>query len=80
MDWNFEVGYLGSKNTRLGIPDANINQFLRSTFPWERLSEHQSPEPLLWTDSRLVVYRRDDDRPTAVAASVSAIHDCGAFS
>ncbi len=25
-DWNFEVGYLGSKNTRLGIPDPNINQ------------------------------------------------------
>jgi hypothetical protein len=25
-NWNFEVGYLGSKNTRLGIPDANINQ------------------------------------------------------
>jgi hypothetical protein len=25
-DWNVEVVYLGSKNTRLGIPDANINQ------------------------------------------------------
>src|SRR5258706_2360596 len=25
-NWNVEVGYLGSKNTRLGIPDANINQ------------------------------------------------------
>ncbi|MBZ5673674.1 MAG: TonB-dependent receptor [Acidobacteriia bacterium] len=25
-DWNVEVSYLGSKNTRLGIPDANINQ------------------------------------------------------
>jgi len=25
-DWNFEIAYLGSKNTRLGIPDANINQ------------------------------------------------------
>jgi len=25
-DWNVEVGYLGSKNTRLGIPDPNINQ------------------------------------------------------
>ena len=25
-DWNIEAGYLGSKNTRLGIPDANINQ------------------------------------------------------
>src|SRR5262249_23649200 len=24
--WNVEVAYLGSKNTRLGIPDANINQ------------------------------------------------------
>jgi len=25
-DWNLEAAYLGSKNTRLGIPDANINQ------------------------------------------------------
>ncbi len=25
-NWNIEVSYLGSKNTRLGIPDANINQ------------------------------------------------------
>lgn len=25
-DWNFDLSYLGSKNTRLGIPDANINQ------------------------------------------------------
>jgi hypothetical protein len=25
-NWNVEVVYLGSKNTRLGIPDANINQ------------------------------------------------------
>ncbi len=25
-NFNFEVGYLGSKNTRLGIPDANLNQ------------------------------------------------------
>ena len=25
-DWNLEIAYLGSKNTRLGIPDSNINQ------------------------------------------------------
>ena len=25
-DLNFEIGYLGSKNTRLGVPDANLNQ------------------------------------------------------
>jgi len=26
INWNLEASYLGSKNTRLGIPDANINQ------------------------------------------------------
>lgn len=26
QNWNVEAAYLGSKNTRLGIPDANINQ------------------------------------------------------
>jgi hypothetical protein len=25
-DWNLEVGYLGSKNTRLGVPDVDLNQ------------------------------------------------------
>lgn len=25
-DWSFEVGYLGSKLTRLGVPDINLNQ------------------------------------------------------
>jgi hypothetical protein len=25
-DFNFEVGYLGSKNTHLGLPEANLNQ------------------------------------------------------
>jgi hypothetical protein len=24
--WNVEAGYLGSKNTRLGVPDTNLNQ------------------------------------------------------
>ncbi len=25
-DWSIEAGYLGSKNTRLGLPEANLNQ------------------------------------------------------
>lgn len=25
-DWSAEAGYLGSKNTRLGVPDVNLNQ------------------------------------------------------
>jgi hypothetical protein len=32
-DLNLEVGYLGSKNTRLGIPDANINQLPAADLP-----------------------------------------------
>ena len=31
-NWNLEVGYLGSKNTRLGVPDANINQLPAQCF------------------------------------------------
>lgn len=26
QDWNIELGYLGSKLTRLGVPDVNLNQ------------------------------------------------------
>jgi hypothetical protein len=26
QDWNLEVGYVGSKNTHLGLPEANLNQ------------------------------------------------------
>jgi hypothetical protein len=25
-DWNLEIGYLGSKNTHLGLPESNLNQ------------------------------------------------------
>ena len=32
-DWNIEAIYLGSKNTRLGIPDANINQLPAQYLP-----------------------------------------------
>jgi hypothetical protein len=32
-DWNMEVAYLGSKNTRLGIPDPNINQLPSQYLP-----------------------------------------------
>ncbi|PWU02080.1 MAG: hypothetical protein C5B51_21570 [Terriglobia bacterium] len=32
-NWNVEIAYLGSKNTRLGIPDANINQLPTQYLP-----------------------------------------------
>jgi hypothetical protein len=36
-NWNIQAGYLGSKNTRLGIPDANLNQL-----PAQYLSQGQA--------------------------------------
>ena len=30
---NFEIGYLGSKNTRLGLPEANLNQLPAQYLP-----------------------------------------------
>jgi len=32
-NWNIELGYMGSKNTRLGIPDPNINQLPSQYLP-----------------------------------------------
>jgi hypothetical protein len=32
-DWSFEAGYLGSKLTRLGVPDINLNQLRADQLP-----------------------------------------------
>ena len=34
---NVEIGYLGSKNTRLGLPEANLNQLPAAELLWEQL-------------------------------------------
>ena len=77
-DWNVEVAYLGSKNTRLGIPDANINQLPSQYLSLGAALLTQSAESVLRTDSGVVVARGRDDRPTAAAAAVPALHHRGA--
>ena len=44
-DLNFEVGYLGSKNTRLGVPEANINQLPAADLAIGRGAAARVPNP-----------------------------------
>ncbi len=44
-DWNLEIAYLGSKNTRLGIPDANINQLPSQYLPMGAALLSKVPNP-----------------------------------
>lgn len=46
-DWNAEAGYLGSKNTRLGIPDPNINQLPAYDLPLGASLLTKVPNPYL---------------------------------
>ena len=71
--WNVEVSYLGSKNTRLGIPDANINQL-----PTQYLSLGASlltrvPNPYVGADSGFIVARGRDDHTAAIVKTVSDV-------
>ena len=51
-DLNFEVGYLGSKNTHLGLPEANLNQLPAADLSLGSALTAQSAESVLRTDSR----------------------------
>ncbi len=42
---NFEVGYLGSKNTRLGLPEANLNQLPASDLALGKALLTRVPNP-----------------------------------
>ena len=77
-NWNVEAAYLGSKNTRLGIPDANINQLPSQYLSHGRGAADEGAESVLRADSGLVVAGSGDDRATAVAAAVPALHHRGA--
>jgi hypothetical protein len=43
--WNIEVAYLGSKNTRLGIPDWNVNQLPTQYLPMGAALLTRVPNP-----------------------------------
>ena len=44
-NWSFETGYLGSKITRLGVPDTNLNQLPVSALSQGALLTQQVPNP-----------------------------------
>jgi hypothetical protein len=44
-NWNLEAGYLGSKNTRLGVPDVNLNQLPAADLPLGAALLQRVPNP-----------------------------------
>ena len=73
-DLNFEIGYLGSKNTHLGLPESNLNQLPAADLALGSALTAKVPNPYLRTDSRLLFARAADHRATAVAARLPALH------
>ena len=45
QNFNFEIGYLGSKNTRLGLPEANLNQLPSEDLALGRALLRRVPNP-----------------------------------
>ncbi len=78
-DINFEIGYLGSKNTHLGLPESNLNQAAGRRSRLGIRSHGEGSEPVLRTDSNFVILRTADYRPAAIAACLSTIHQRRAF-
>ena len=72
--WSFEAGYLGSKLTRLGVPDVNLNQLPRGRAgAWARSSRKQVPNPYFGEIPANPLAGRADHRAAAIAAA--AIRD-----
>jgi hypothetical protein len=44
-DWNLEVGYLGSKNTHLGLPESNLNQLPAADLAMGSALTTKAPNP-----------------------------------
>ena len=77
-NWNVEVAYLGSKNTRLGIPDANINQLPSQYLSLGAALLTRVPNPYFGQIPASSSLGARDHRPAAAAAALPAIHDRGA--
>ena len=70
-----EVAYVGSKITRVGIPDTNLNQLTVDSSRIGAPLLRRVAEPLLRHHPALIVARRSDDSRRAAAEAVSAVHD-----
>jgi len=72
-DWNVEVAYLGSNNTRLGLPESNITNCPAVSFPGRepvtRVTKPYSGQ--IPASSSLGI---GHDRSTSFTAARSAIH------
>ena len=58
---DIEVAYIGSKITRVGIPDTNLNQLTVDQLAQGAALQQRVPNPYFGIDPALVVARRSDD-------------------
>ena len=72
---SFEVAYVGSKITHVGLPDTNLNQLTVEQLALGRAAAAARAESVLRHHPALVVARRSDDPARAAAEAVSAVHD-----
>ena len=70
-----EAAYVGSKITRVGIPDTNLNQLTVEQLALGAAAAAARAESVLRHHPALVVARRSDDPGRAAAEAVSGVHD-----
>ena len=70
-----EVAYVGSKITRVGLPDTNLNQLTVEQLAQGASLQQRVANPYFGIDPALVVAGRSDDPGRAAAEAVSAVHD-----
>ena len=70
-----EVAYVGSKITRVGLPDTNLNQLTVDQLAAGPVAAAARAQSVLRHHPALVVARRSDDPRRAAAQAVSAVHD-----
>ncbi len=72
---SIEVAYLGSKITRVGLPDTNLNQLTVEQLALGPALQQPRAESVLRNHPAVVVARRPDDSLRAAAAFLPAVHD-----
>ena len=73
---NLEFGYLGSKNTHLGLPEANLNQLPDQYLSLGSALLKKVPNPYYGQIPASSSLGRAHHNGTAIAARVSAVHQC----
>ena len=74
-DIALEVAYTGSKITRVGLPDTNLNQLSVEQLAQGAALQQRVANPFFGIDPAVIVARRPHDSRGPAAQTLSAVHD-----